>query len=357
MHTVELKKPVTDSRWNLDRGIYLMEDLSAFELCVAADRGSSSAKPFDGVSKCLTPTSLLLISNCGFGDALMWIPALRAFKTKFPDCALTLCTRSRIHPVFEGLDFAPRLVDYPISWEHAQQYERIICSEHLQEDESEQAKTKPAITIKAELLGVGPLIGGERKIQYVVKPEETLKVLGLFPKTTRKRIVVQAASTSPLRNYSHQNMGRVLTLLYDKGYEVLLTGTDTLYAENPIPKAKRDMIIDTTKAGMSFRETAALMATADCVLSMDSSAVHVCGALNIPCVALFASTHWKVRTLDYESVFVIQGAGPCSPCFIHPKGSQLWPKGMPCETAGMCVPLQMILPEQVVDKIEQKLKP
>lgn len=330
-----------------------MEDLSAFELSIAADRGSAKASPFYPVITD-SQSNVLLISNCGYGDALLLTPALRRYRELHPFHRLTLATRAKVHCIFDGLDYAPVLIDYPVPLSEATQYDQILTTEGLQEDESERAKTVHAIDVKAELLGVGKLTGGQRKIQYVVNLPETVKVLGLFPKTHRKRVVVQAASTSPLRNYSHQNMARVLTLLYDSGYEVLLTGTDTLYAENPIPKAKRDLIVDTTKAGMSFRECAALMATADCVLCMDSSAVHICGALNIPCVALFAATHWQTRTADYPSVFVIQGSGPCSPCFIHPKG-EIWPHGKPCEAAKQCVPLNMIPPDRVFAEIQKKL--
>lgn len=354
MHTVTLTKPVQDSRWSLEPGVYIMEDLSAWELAIASDRGTAWVSPYYPIQS-NSNSNVLLISNCGYGDALMLTPALRRYRELHPFHRLTLATRKRIHCIFDGLDYAAVLIDYPVPLSEATQYDQILTTEHLQEDESERAKTVPAIDIKADLLGVGPLTGGQRRIQYKIL-EGDFKALQDHPRTTQVRIGIQAMSSSPIRNYHHANMGRVLTLLYAKGYEILLLGSKGTYKENPVPEAKRDLIKDCTQQGYSFRESAALAATCSCLLTPDSALMHIASALNIPCVALFASTNWEQRIEKGSSVFAMQGGGPpCAPCFVHPKGSNFWPNGMPCEAAGMCVPLNMLQPEQVVVQIEKKL--
>jgi len=364
MHIVTLTKPIETPRWKLGSGDWLCEDLSAFELAIDADRGTAFVQPYcpkDGWTVNLDGSRqrLLWIHNGGYGDLMMAGPAIRKHAALNPDIEIVVSCRHRIHCVFDELPYRPAMVDYPVTANFASFCNRVITSEHIQES-SEDGKTIPAVDLKARLLGVGPLVGDERKVEYVMKPEEVLAVSNAFPRLRnrdgiRKRIGIQPASSSPTRNYSHQNMTGVLTQLYADGFEIIMFGSPGSIAERAIPEIKRDLVKNATLQGFGFRESAALASTCDCIICMDSSFAHLAGALNIPCVALFASTDWHQRTADYPSVFAIQGAGPCSPCWHHPKGAQIWPEGKPCASAGLCVPLNMIPPSHVVSKVKQLL--
>lgn len=370
MHLCTLTKPVRDSRWNLEPGTYLCEDLSAFELAIAADRGTAKVQQHVNIERLplrfnsitgerVGATSTLIISNCGFGDALMWTPTLRAFKEKFPDHALTFSTRARIHPVFDGLSFVPKLIDYPPKWDDAAQYDRVICSEHLQEDESEQAKTKPAIDIKAELLGVGPLVGGQRKSEYQITDGELAFALEKYPHTQKKRIGIQLQASSPSRTYHPQRASVVMATLIDKGYAIFLFGSPGSLPGKHFPEKFRNDpdLKNLTLDNLSFRQSCAVLKTCDAFWGPDSSLLHVAGCLEIPAVGIFASIHWSTRTSDYPSVIAVQSNIACdkAPCGWHPKGASVWKPGAICEKEGHCTPLNSIEPERVIAKIEKQL--
>lgn len=366
MHTIQLYTPLCDDRWDLPNGEYLCEDLTAAEICIAAKRGQTRINypPFLlcgggpiilGAGMPIESANTLLISNGGFGDMLMLTPALRAFKAKWPDRKLTLSTRARVHLVFDGIDFAPTLADYPFDMRDLSQFDRLLTTEHLQED-SEEGRTIPAIDIKARVLGVGPLVGDQRKSAYTMRGEEIQWANQKYPHGHRQRIGIQIKSSSPTRDLHAQRMGEILTRLYDKGREIYLLGTAGMLPSKPFPDSKRDLIKDITRDGLTFRESAAVATTCDVMLTPDSSFMHLCGALDIPCVAIFGSTAWKLRSADYKSVTAIQGHGPCSPCWHHPKGHEIFPRGEMCEKMGYCGPMHMIQADQIVAAVEKKLK-
>lgn len=362
MHVVTLTKPLKDNRWDLPEGHYLAEDLSAFEIGIAADRGTSKISPYFPVVSS-SRSNVLLVSNGGLGDMLMLTPAIKRFRELYPFSKLTLSTRKKVWCVFEGLDFAPTLIDYPVPLENVSQYDQVLTTEGIQEDESERAKTVPAIDLKAYVLGVEPLTGGWRKTWYNCTEEEKKWAIEKYPRmkggctASRKRICIQVESSSPTRNYHFTLMGKLFSLLYDDGWEILLLGSPGSRSEDSIPPNKRDLIKNLTLDNLTFRQSVAVMTTCDVFFGVDSSGLHVCGALNIPAVGIFGSTHWKTRASDYPSVTAIQSnmGCPISPCYHHPRGASIFPAGQLCATKGYCGPIQAIDPERIFASIKKKL--
>lgn len=356
MHVVDLASPVTSARWKLAPGQYLCEDLSAFELAIEAERGTTQLE-FFAPSTTASADEILLVSNGGYGDMLMLTAGLRKFADKYPDRKITLSCREKVHCIFDGMPYAPTLIDYPVPYTEYRKFWNILTTEHVQEA-SEAGKTTPAVDLKAQLLGVGPLEGHERQIGYVLKAAETQAMLAKYPKTGRPRIGVQLVSSSPTRNYHKSLMGEVMTALYDKGFEMLLFSTPGSLPLDAIPANKRDQITNVTvDGGLTFRETAALASTCDCLFTPDSALMHIAGALDIPCVSIFGSTHWKMRTADYSTVLAIQSnmGCPIAPCWHHPRGHLIFPAGQLCASKGYCGPLNAISPDQIVQKIQKQL--
>lgn len=357
MHVVDLAQSVTSPRWKLAPGQYLCEDLSAFELAIEAERGASQLEYF-AASTCASADQILLVANGGYGDMLMLTPALRKFAEKHPDRKITLSCRQRVHCIFDGMPYAPTLIDYPVPYTDYRQFWNILTTEHVQEA-SEAGKTTPAVDLKAAMLGVGPLEGHERQTGYVLTGAEQAAALAKFPPTTgRPRIGVQLVSSSPTRNYHKTLMSEVMTALYDKGFEILLFSTPGSLPLDAIPANKRDLIINTTlEGGLTFREMAAAAWTCNCLFTPDSSLMHVAGALDIPCVSIFGSTHWQMRTADYGTVLAIQSNMGCeiAPCWHHPRGHLIFPAGQLCASKGYCGALNAISPETIVQKIIKQL--
>lgn len=101
-----------------------------------------------------------------------------------------------------------------------------------------------------------------------------------------------------------------------------------------------------------FRESAAIMATCDCVITPDSAALHLASALNIPCVALFAAFDPATRVTS-DKCFVLRGVGECVGCSFHSCGFDQWPEGKVCYKVGQCIPLAQIQPERIGAKVMQ----
>ncbi len=115
-------------------------------------------------------------------------------------------------------------------------------------------------------------------------------------------------------------------------------------------------VMDLSRRGLTWRQSAATLLTCDVVLAPDSSMMHVAGALGVPCVALFGPFPWKLRTAYYKSVHALQGIDGCAmaPCF-HAEHTLtgLFPNDGPCMATGHCVVLDSILPKRILAKVEQ----
>ncbi|MDO8629104.1 MAG: glycosyltransferase family 9 protein, partial [Phycisphaerales bacterium] len=149
----------------------------------------------------------------------------------------------------------------------------------------------------------------------------------------------------------------VMGHFYNLGWEIFLfrNPDDPFDRELSIPPVFRDRVIDLGAANLSFRQSAAVLATCDVLLAPDSSLMHVAGALGLPCVALFGPTAWQMRTAYYPSVHAIQGHEGCTiaPCWYHGPAAWSFPRGQPCFESGRCEVISSIAPDRVIQKIEQ----
>lgn len=361
MHICSLSKPHRSGRWDLPAGDYLCENLSAFELALDAARETATVMPYHKAPPSAEPMrSVLLVANGGYGDALLLTPALRAFRAKYPESRVALSIRQRIHCIFNGLPYAPELLDYPVPSRIASEFDTVLTFEGIQED-SEEGRSRHAVDIKARILGVGPLEGAARLPEYIVTPEEARWAsTTYYRKRGIKRVGVQLQASSPTRTYHPKRCGEVMEKLYAKGYEVYLFGTPGSIPEKTVPLQHRERVKNLTAQDLTFRQSVAVATTCDCLFTPDSSLCHVAGALNIPAVAVFGSTDYRLRTVDYPSVISIQSNVGCrlAPCNHHPKGSLIWPTDGMCSQpghVGHCTPLNSITPETILDKIEKQL--
>ena len=362
MHVVTLIEPINTQRWKLAAGSWLMDNLNAAELMLDADRGAAFLQFYDTprgwtVNLDGGKSRLLWIHNGGFGDLLMAVPALREYAHAHPENEITISCRQRVHCVLDHLPFVPKLIDYPPPLSVVERFNLVVTSENMQEA-GEDYKTAPAIDIKAKLLEVGPLTGEQRKTEYLVTESEWAFAVENFPKKGIPRIGVQLAASSPTRTYHPRRCGEVIEKLYTKGYEIFLFGSPGSIPDDVVPPQIQDRVINLTAHNLTFRQSAAVAQTCDCLFVPDSALCHVAGALGIPCVAIFSATHWRQRTADYKSVHAIQEPSGCklSPCYHHPHGNNLWPKDGPCNKDKFCTSLQNITPERIVTAIEKQMK-
>jgi ADP-heptose:LPS heptosyltransferase len=148
-------------------------------------------------------------------------------------------------------------------------------------------------------------------------------------------------------------MVNVIRGLEKKGWEVILLGHPQQLA---VKSEKR--IINCATDKLTFRQSCAVLATADVFLGPDSALIHVAGALGVPAVGLFSVVPWNLRTSYCPTTFVIQGKTGCdiAPCFFASRTSGGFPAKGPCAKTGRCEALWNITPEQVMAKVEQSVR-
>jgi len=157
-------------------------------------------------------------------------------------------------------------------------------------------------------------------------------------------------ASSQNRCYPREQMAEVAKYLVKRGCEVFLFG-----APGSVTGGMPGVVnLTQIPSAPDFRESAAIMLTCDCVITPDSAALHLCSALNIPCVALFAAFDPQTRVTS-DKCFVLRGVGECVACSFHSCGFDQWPEGKVCYKTGQCIPLAGIQPDRIGAKVMQML--
>lgn len=201
----------------------------------------------------------------------------------------------------------------------------------------------------AEHLGLGVL--SDTRAEYHVSQAEREWAVASFPRTKKRRIGVQIQAQARCRSYPRT--GLIVEALRRAEWEVYLLGRP---GEFRVDGAGSPDIVDLSRRGLTWRQSAASLLTCDMVLAPDSSMLHAAGALNIPAVGLFGPFPWKLRTAYYPSVHALQGTDGCpmAPCFHSPHlGIADFPAAGPCASTGRCEVLESILPARILAKVEQ----
>jgi ADP-heptose:LPS heptosyltransferase len=179
------------------------------------------------------------------------------------------------------------------------------------------------------------------KPEYHLAEDEQKWALAAYPrKNGLPRIGIQVIASAFCRTYPQMQM--VMAELAKKAEVFLFGSPGQLKMEKEYPN-----ILNLTADKLTFRESAAVLATCNCCISPDSAMVHTASALNVPCVALYGPFPAALRITSTEAV-VIEGKAPCAPCYFHADLADEFPLGMPCTKEKMCVAMKSIPPAEVV---------
>lgn len=329
-------------------GQILMEDVNAAEMMLMfAGRGitATAYKPTQKGIEIGAPTSVLVAGTLAFGDAIMLTPVLRRLKemgnTVYVACPLH--TRAALL----NLSYIDGFENWPLRPETVDGYREVCFLEGFQHHP--KARTHHQTDVFADMCCLDPIY--ELMGDYLPTPEELEWARTTFPRYEgRKRIGIQVQASMRCRTYHGAQLRKVMDLLLKDGWELYMMGKPGEFGCQEIGH-----IHDASKHAPMFRQSAAFLTTCDAFLGPDSGFLHVAGALEIPSVGLFSVFPWQLRTSQYPSVFAIQAAGNCAPCFHTRNNLQPhFPVGGPCNKTGYCTVLSSIEPERVVQKILQQ---
>ncbi len=361
-----MQKITTTHSWNYlhswkDPGTYLLEN-SAAAACMAQSpdcvvetiADPKSIKGFSPIN-CKDGDSIVIVRPGAYGDLLMLTPLIRALRQQFPLSTVTVACAETYGTILRGV-VATR--PYPMQENELLEFDQIIWMEDTLENR-EVAKDTPGVEVFAECAGIDLTDGG--RLEYSVSESEKAEVELQLPKKRGEipRIAIQCRASTPTRTYETEKWIEVIRGLWTKNCEIFLLGAPGEISGFDSEENAVVDIYNMTSIPLSFRQSAAVLATADLFIGVDSSLLHVAGALEIPSISLHGSVPAKLRTQNLPKNHPIEGnLDKCeiAPCYHHQKGNQVFPEDEVCEKTGYCEVLNSIPPTQVVEKAVQLLK-
>jgi ADP-heptose:LPS heptosyltransferase len=353
MHLLSLSAPVDLGKTigTLGAGDWLMHDLNAFEIAQMAPRGAAKVRNWNPSEQSRTRVAdrgRLIMRSGAIGDLLLLSPVLSAIK-KWPiNNRLSLCCFRHHFPLFMGNTDIEECVPYPLPLEEAGRYVSITSLENTMESDHSQHATD----VFAKELQAYTSMEDYRPIYHVTDEEKQATKKHLFE--NRPNIAIQCRASVRNRDYPMQQWLEVITSLEKRGWGVLLLGHRGQIPPLP-PKLQSPFIRNLAEEGLTFRESAAVLSQCQAFCGIDSAFLHLCHALDIPAVGLFAAFDYTTR-IKSPKTFAITAPAECAPCSWHMHAGRHFPPNKPCSAVQQCVVLASIQPSRIVAKVEM-LKP
>lgn len=339
MHLLTNARPIDMGRHGtLAPGSWVCHDQNAAELLLMGERGTSTIT--DQGSRILNGSgdSICFVRSGAVGDLLFLSPVLRALRRAAPDIKVSLSCFAKHHEVVCDLDVT--LLPYPLPFERVKEFSQVISLENVMESNH----TRHASDLFAEAVGVTLT---DYKPAYHVNELERAGALAQFPKTKLKRVGIQPRASVANRDYPLPHWLKVIEKLIDSKCEVFLFGY-----KGQIPKLNTAGVVhNLAEKDYTFRQTAAILDSCDAFCGVDSSLLHLCHALGVPAVGLYAAFDWKTRTAKAPLTWALTGVGDCAPCSWHRHAGKSFPPDKPCARLGHCHVLADIAPERIATKI------
>ncbi len=263
------------------------------------------------------PVKRILVTRAmgGIGDLLMMTPGLKALAKKYPDAEIHFAIPKSFHPILDEFD-AVRLLDINEGEIDLSSYHRWInltnCPAGRVESRQYPNVRKNRIEIFAQAMGVSKrLLKRATGFQpfYRVTPEESSwaeEYLRNINPLGRPVIGVQPFAADSYKNWAHME-----SLVKDLSADNLVF----LFHHEDINGFAFENVIQVKQ---SFRRCAALVSQCSRLVVVDSSFLHLSGALDIPTIALFFATSGSVFTRHYANVRIFtpeKSDFPCYPCW------------------------------------------
>jgi len=343
-------KPTID----LPPGDYLAEDLNAAQLLLLADGGKINSvhpeeiavrHPFDPKED-WNGKRVLVMRTGGFGDLILMTPVLREIKRRWPDVTLDLACFPNYRPVLENLPYVNLAPTYPVPWLEALQYDAWVLMENVIE-KNPDAKKMHMTDLFASRFGFAAKDIADKKPEYRVTERERIWAEEAYPRIKGvHRLAVQFNAQVLNRTYPGQRMQVVIEHFHKLGWEIMVMGR-----EGELQMQEGDLLHNLTAHKHTIRQSAAVIATSDCLLGPDSALLHLAGALDVPAVGIYGPFPAELRVAYSPSIQVIEGSGHCAPCFHHVRNGKQFPSHGPCASKGFCTVLDSIPVKKVIDRV------
>jgi ADP-heptose:LPS heptosyltransferase len=269
---------------------------------------------FNGALPLVGTTHRILVTRGvgGLGDLLLMTPGIRALRGLNPESEIVFAVPGNLVKVLNSnphcsvVDIGSPDLDVRDfdAW-----YNLSDCPASRHESNTVPNVTKSRIELFAEGMGVESeeLTRFGRRPVYVVGDEERAWAREFLKKKgSRPFVAVQLQAADQYRDYPH--LETVVKALAERS-DVLV------FNDRPFPGFEYDHV--TRVHGLKLRRAFAVVSLCDVVVAPDSSFIHLAGALDLPCVALFGPIDGRMRTQDYPRCITLDAKDlhACMPCW------------------------------------------
>lgn len=281
----------------------------------------------------------------GIGDVICIKPCLEDLLKLRPDLELAVVSTVSDKPLIGDVC---TLYDYPLPEGIADSYDAWInIAEMAQPDVG-----KELAVVFSEHFGITPPTHSPHLV-----PETGLLtgLKGLIVDNKRPKVAVQMASMAHFRSIPSAMGVFCMMGLAEQGCDCYVMGTEEnrlVFTDNStgskVSCGPPEHIYDMTIAVGPLEYLIGFISLMDAVLTADTAALHIGGALGIPTLGLFGMTDGSVRTGYYPSATYMQGKIDCSPC------AQIW-MDPPCDKKN-CEAVLSIPILDIIDKVMEMIK-
>jgi len=306
---------------------YRREVQGQYAKCITALTPSLIIEKFTGILK---DQRTLIKSSDGLGDLICSLPLANHFGE------VDYQVQKRYQSLFDNLPYIKQVI--PLG--DRQRYVRVV-------NFSDKMSDYYCNRTDALFEFVGIDLEKAKKPQLVLSEDELPFGKKIISKD-RPNVAIAPVAVYNSRSYTKLNLERLIELLNEGGYQPILI-------HDRIIRIKGDAVNLTGKT--NIRELMSVISAADVVITVDTAALHIAGALDTP-VVLLASTKPPRWLLKYYQGTSVMPDIDCFPCLEE------YPREL-CQTiddlkgslAGLSVPcMQKIQPEKVVEKTMEILE-
>lgn len=279
---------------------------------------------------------LLVFFPGGIGDVISLKPVLQAFREQRPEVSVAVVSSLADHCLVGDV---ATLYDYPIPEAIANQYDAWV---NIAETDRASVGQELSETF-AEFLGIEcPQTAANLKVDNGL----AFALQGYLADPFRPRIGIHMDSASHFRSIPRYLGALVMMSLIDKGFDCYVLGgpeNRVVFTQNGAGTAPPEHIYDMTGFLGPLEHYMAFLKHMDVLLTCDTGALHIAGALGVPTVGVFGMTDGSKRTSFYPSVSYVQAEKDCSPC-------ERVTEEVPCDNQ-WCLAIAEIGPEKLVQKV------
>ena len=261
--------------------------------------------------------AVAVIRESGVGDLIMLSGCLLALKARDPKRPLVLLTKPENIPVLEGAPYLDAILPMD-EWKGAQFYkvydlQRAVETVHLKGKLTyDEFMSTDRVTKFSQLLGFTEV---PKQFGVPICPWTLSRMRGILKNCKRPIIGIGATCRSPLRTMPVEYVEPLVEMIREHYQGTVVLLGKTISWNKPLAKIQGDNIINMIDQ-TNHKAMIAMISMMDAMISADTGASHIAGALGVKCLTLFGNNKPEIFMAQYPTVKPLTPEGdlPCVPC-------------------------------------------